>query len=100
MLNLELLKEFLSWVLTVGSGVAAYALINNVKELAALEPVAKRRAAVLLSGAFALLAWLGMVGAGYTATPATALAWIESVFAVVAIPFGVSQLIHGERDLH
>lgn len=99
MINLDLLKEFLLWVLTVGSGVLAYALINNVKGLAALEPVTKRRVAVLLSGAFALLAWLGMVGAGYVTRPATVLAWIESVFAVVAIPFGISQIIHGERDL-
>ena len=40
-----------------------------------------------------------MVFAGYDVMPAGALGWVEQLFLVGTTAFGLSQVIHGARDL-
>ncbi len=93
------LSAFLPWLTTVGAGLLAYWLINEIPQFSQQSPVAKRRLAYVLSAVIAILAYLAMVGMQYTPAPETWRAWIESLFLVGTGAFGLSQLVHGERDL-
>jgi len=93
------LSAFLPWVTTVGAGLLAYWLLDEVPALTRLGPKAKRRLAYILSAAVAILAYLAMMGMHYVPVPADARAWIEVLFVVGTGAFGLSQIIHGEREL-
>ena len=89
------LLEFLTWALTPGAGVLAFWLLENVAALAALEPKLKRLVAFGLSALIAVLAFLAMVGMGYTPSPENWRAWVEALFGVAAVAAGLSQILHG-----
>ena len=93
------LKAFLPWLSTVGAALIAYWLIGEVPRLVRLGPKAKRRLAYTLSAIVAILAYLAQMGMHYVPVPVSARAWIEVLFAVGTGAFGLSQLIHGERQL-
>jgi hypothetical protein len=43
--------------------------------------------------------YLALVFAGYDAMPVGVLGWIEALFLTGTTAFGLSQVIHGARDL-
>jgi hypothetical protein len=92
------LKEFLVWLTTIGAAILTYELIEHVPKLAALEARTKRIVAYAMSAGFAILAWLAQVGMLYVPAPVGPRAWVEAIFAVGTVAFGLSTLIH-TRDL-
>lgn len=93
------LSAFLPWLSTVGAALVAYWLIKEIPRLARLGPKAKRRLAYAMSAGIAILAYLAMMGMHYAPIPITPRSWIEVLFAVGTGAFGLSQMIHGERQL-
>ncbi len=92
------LQTVLAWVISGGgAGILAYLALEEFGEF--LEPKVKRYlaiafTAVLGGGAYALAVW-----AGYVPTPVDAQGWIEALSPVLFAAFGLSQIIHGERNL-
>ena len=93
------LSAVLTWVLSGGSGVLSYFLMEKVKQLAALNPEPKRYVALGISAAVAVLAYLAQMGMGYATVPVDTKAWIESIFAVVGVACGVGQVLHARVKL-
>ena len=93
------LRDFLVWLTTAGSGVAAFYIVANVMWFSTLTPERKRLAAFGVAAILAVLAWLAQVGLGYVATPATGVGWLEALFAVATGAFSLSQIIHGAQVL-
>lgn len=95
----EILKEIAAWVVSgPGAGYLAYLLINEFGE--SLEPErTKRRVAFGLTAGIAA-AFAGFsVWMGYIPTPETAQGWVGIIGSAWAVAFGMSQFVHGERDL-
>lgn len=100
------LKEFLIWLTSgSGAGVAAYALVGplvaTLEKLTqfALTSKAKRYLSLALAGVVASGAYWGTAALGYVVAPVGAQAWLEALFSVVAVAIGLSQAIHGARNL-
>lgn len=94
------LKELLRWVVSSGgAGVIAYYILARVKWPADVGSEAKRYVSIAVTFALADVCWLLMVLAGYDAMPLNALGWVEQLVLVGTTAFGLSQVIHGARDL-
>lgn len=93
------LADFLKWVLAGGAGAVAYFLMERVPVLMRLEAEWKRYAALAISAGLACLGFLASVAMGYELQPVDVQAWIESLFAVVAVAVGLSQIIHARLRL-
>ena len=97
------LEQFLVWI--VGGGGCAtltYLLMENVAELAELQPKLKRFASLMLAVALSILAFGAAVGLSYYPSPDGWQGWLESLFAVSAMAFvaiGGSQGLHGKNKL-
>ena len=94
-----ILKEVLAWIVTgPGAGIAAYWILEEFGE--SIEPErTKRRVALALTAAIAAACAGASVWMGYMPTPETAQGWVGIVGSAIAVSFGMSQMIHGERDL-
>lgn len=94
------LKEFLRWAVSGGgAGIIAYFLLGKWPWFAAQTAERKRYLALAATFLLADACWLLMVWAGYDAMPVNALGWVEQLFLVGTTAFGLSQVIHGARDL-
>ena len=93
------LKQFLPWLSTVGAAILAYWLVGEISRTDVLSPKAKRRVAYGIAAVVAVGAYLLMVAMQYVPAPAGWRAWVEALFLVASGSFGLSQLIHGEREL-
>jgi len=93
------LRDWLMALMSGGSGAAVYWLMENVAWLANLRPDRKRYAALGLSVALPVLAWLAAMALGYVPTPETWQAAVEQVFALAAGALLVGQGLHGARQL-
>ncbi len=94
------LQEFLRWVVSGGgAGIIAYYILSRWEWYARQNAERKRYLAILVTFVLADVFWLAMVWAGYNAAPANALGWVEQLFLVGTSAFGLSQVIHGARDL-
>ena len=94
------LGEFLTWIIGGGgAGILAFWLMENVKGLCDLGAEYKRYASLLLAGLLAAGAFGASVGLGYAVNPSDWQGWLESVFAVVAVAVGLSQVVHGRLRL-
>lgn len=94
------LAEVLSWILSGGgAGVIAYLLMDKVWQLAELPAEKKRYVALGLAAGIAWVAYLFTLGMEYQAPPQDVRAWIEALFSIAAVAVGLSQVIHGRRDL-
>lgn len=94
------LEGLFKWVLSGGAGVIAYALMEEIPFLATLQSKAKRYAALGIASALACLGFGAMVLFGYEAAPIDAQSWVEALFSAIAVAVGLSQIIHGERQLN
>jgi tellurite resistance protein TehA-like permease len=98
----ETLKQVLSWVLTSGSGVVSWALLdaairyNWPQWVARLEDRPKRWLALALSGVLALGAWGIEVAMLYQPVPENWRDGVERGVAILFVAFGVSQIAHVE----
>jgi len=94
------LREFLQWVVSGGgAGAIAYWALGRSSWYARQSAERKRYVAVLASFVLADIFWLALVAAGYTAAPVNTLGWVEQLFLVGTTAFGLSQVIHGAREL-
>ena len=94
------LKEFLRWAVSGGgAGVLAYWLLSKWPWFSAQSAERKRYVAIAATFLLADALYLALVFAGYDAMPVTALGWVEQLFLVGTTAFGLSQVIHGARDL-
>lgn len=93
------LKDVLLYITTVGAGLAAFWLIENVAWFATLSPRGRRIAAYALAAAIGIVAWLAEIAMLYTPTPIGWRAWVEGAVAVAMIASGLGQLIHGAKYL-
>lgn len=93
------LKDVLLYVTTVGAGLLAFWLIENVAWFATLSPRARRIAAYALAAAIGIAAWLVGIAMLYTPTPLGWRAWVEGAVAVGMVASGLGQLLHGQKYL-
>jgi len=94
------LKELLRWVVSSGgAGTIAYYILSRVRWPDSVGSEAKRYVSIAVTFLLADVCWLLMVWAGYDAMPMNALGWVEQLFLVGTTAFGLSQVIHGARDL-
>ena len=94
------LKEFLRWAVSGGgAGIIAYFLLGKWRWFAAQDAERKRYVALAVTFLLADAFWLAMVFAGYDVMPAGVLGWIEALLLTGTTAFGLSQVIHGARDL-
>ena len=92
------MEEILTWIVSgSGAGVAAYAIINEFG--GALSARAKRYVALALTAAIAAGGVGASVWLGAMPMPADAQAWVNVMGSAMFVSFGMSQVIHGERDL-
>lgn len=90
------LRDFLVFLSTAGSALAAWWLMDNVLLLSRLEGANKRYAAFALTAGLAVLGYLGQVGMLYAPAPANWRGWVESLFAVAGAAVGLNQIIHAQ----
>jgi hypothetical protein len=94
------LKAFLQWAVSSGgAGIIAYFLLGKWPWFAAQDAERKRYVAIAATFLLADALYLAMVFAGYDVMPAGALGWVEQLFLVGTTAFGLSQVIHGAREL-
>ncbi|OQA94043.1 MAG: hypothetical protein BWY25_02990 [Chloroflexi bacterium ADurb.Bin222] len=94
------LKEFLRWAVSGGgAGVLAYWLLSKWPWFGAQAADRKRYVSIAVTFLLADVLWLALVFAGYDAMPVGVLGWVEQLFLVGTSAFGLSQVIHGARDL-
>ena len=94
------LQELLTWILSGGgAGVIAYWAMENLAFLVMLAPQYKRYTSLTLAACLAVVGYLAAVGMGYQVGPETAKGWIEALFSVIGVAIGLSQLIHGARQM-
>ena len=96
---MDVLKEVFAWVVSgPGAGILAYLLIQEFGEK--IEPErTKRHIAFALTAAIAAIFAGLSVWMGYIPAPETAQGWVGIIGSAWAVSFGMSQAIHGERDL-
>jgi len=91
-------KTILEWVVAgPGAGIIAYAALEEWGK--ALSAKAKRYisiagVAVLVTAGYAAAVWWG-----YREVPVDAKAWIEAIAPFIVVATGVSQMIHGAKQL-
>lgn len=94
------LNEFLRWAVSGGgAGIIAYFLLGKWRWFAAQDAERKRYVAIAATFLLADALYLALVFAGYDAVPVSALGWIEQLFLTGTTAFGLSQVIHGAREL-
>ncbi len=94
------LKAFLQWAVSSGgAGIIAYFLLGKWRWFAAQDAERKRYVAIAATFLLADALYLALVFAGYDAMPVGVLGWIEALFLTGTTAFGLSQVIHGARDL-
>ena len=94
------LNQVLTWLFGGGGAmVATYWLMEQVPELANLQPNYKRYASLGIAALLSCLAYVFAVGLSYVDKPATPQGWLESLFAVAFLAIGGSQWLHGKRKL-
>lgn len=98
-MDTNLLSDFLAWlVISGGAGVVVYALWEQLEKwspkLAELPADIEGYVTLALTGAFAVLAYLGQCWLGYAEMPVTTVGWIESIFSVFGLAVGVSKVLH------
>ena len=94
------LNEFLRWgTSSGGAGIIAYFLLGKWRWFAAQDAERKRYVAIAATFLLADALYLALVFAGYDAMPVGVLGWIEALFLTGTTAFGLSQVIHGARDL-
>ena len=92
-------KTVLEWLFAgPGAGILAYAALEEWG--GSLAPKAKRYIAILGIAVVVSLGYAASVWWGYNPAPVDVKAWIEAVAPLIVIATGVSQLIHGARDLN
>lgn len=82
-----------------GAAVVAYWLLENIPQLVALAPKAKRIVSLALAATIAMLAYGAAVGLSYTEAPVNVQALIEALFAIAFLAVGGGQALHGLRKL-
>ena len=94
------LTEFLRWAVSGGgAGIIAYFLLGKWAWFSAQTAEHKRYVAIAATFLLADALYLALVFAGYDAMPVGVLGWVEQLFLVGTTAFGLSQVIHGARDL-
>jgi hypothetical protein len=94
------LKAFLQWAVSSGgAGIIAYYLLSRWPWFAAQDAERKRYVAIAATFLLADVLYLALVFAGYDAMPVGVLGWVEALFLTGTTAFGLSQVIHGARDL-
>jgi len=94
------LNEFLRWAVSGGgAGIIAYFLLGKWRWFSAQDAERKRYVAIAATFLLADALYLALVFAGYDAMPVGVLGWIEALFLTGTTAFGLSQVIHGARDL-
>lgn len=88
------LAAFLQALSTWLAGPAAWWLIDHVTALNTLQPDTKRYVAYGLSGAIAVIAWLGLVWIGQAPYPVNGVEWISKIWLVATASFGLSTLLN------
>jgi len=101
-MDMELLKQTLIWVaFSGGSGILMFALWEQLEKwfdkVAMLPTDIEAYITLAGTGVFAVVAYLLMVWAGYTAMPASGLGWVEALFAVFGPAVGVTKVLHGVK---
>ena len=92
------LKTLLVWIISGGgSGVLAYALLEELG--AALSPKAKRYVAIASTALLGVTGYMLAAWLGYVTAPITTQGWIEVLSPIILTAFGLSQVIHGARQL-
>lgn len=92
------LQTVLVWIISGGGGgVLAYALLEEFG--ANLTPKGKRYVAIAGTAVIGVLAFLAAAWLGYMAMPVTPEAWVEALSPIILAAFGVSQIVHGARQL-
>lgn len=82
-----------------GAAIVSYWLLENVPQLTALTPKAKRVVSLALAATIAMLAYGAAVGLSYTETPVNVQSLLEALFAVAFLAVGGGQALHGLRKL-
>lgn len=91
-------QTVLTWIVGGGgAGVLSYALIEEFGS--GLTSRAKRYLAIVLTALLGAGAYAASVWLGYVPAPETAQGWVEALAPVAFTAFGLSQIIHGERQL-
>jgi len=98
LLSGDALKTILQWMIQGGlAGVLGYAAVDRWGFW--LSKPDKRYAAVALTVILGALAYLAMVGLGYSPRPDTGQQLCERAFDAGIAAFVVSQMVHAKRDL-
>ena len=84
------------YLLATGGGAAwaAYLLLEHVAYLAGQGPRGKRLWAMGLSGAIAVLAYVGLMAVREVPVPLGWVEWTKQLFFIGTSAFGLSQIIH------
>lgn len=91
-------QAILNWIIGGGgAGVIVYAAIEEWGQ--GLSAKTKRYVAIFGTAALVTLCYVASVAAGYNPQPADAQGWIEALAPIILTALGVSQVIHGERQL-
>lgn len=92
------LKTILNWVVGgPGAGILIYAALEEWGT--ALSPKGKRYVVIFGTAILVSACYAASVYAGYNPKPADAQAWIEALAPPILTALGVSQIVHGERQL-
>jgi len=82
------LQEMLAMLASgVATGAVLAFLLEKVAWFQNLSPATKTWATILICLSLPFIGWLGGMGLGYTALPASLVAWAEGVFHELAIGF-------------
>ena len=92
------LEGFLELLVSGGAGAVIYWLMDHTK-LKDLSPQNKRYVSLGLAVVIPVVAWLAMVGLGYSDMPTTWQGWLENAFALMSPAILVSQGMHGALEL-
>ena len=94
------LQGALEWLIVGGgAGWLAYALIGWIPGFEKLRDDLKRYVSFIITGILACIGFELEVIFNFRAKPESAQAWIEALFAIIAVAITVSQTIHGARVL-
>jgi len=93
------LADFLTWLVGGGgAAIVAYWLMEHLP-LENLSSELRRYVSLAIAALVACAAFGISVALGYSETPAGWQAWIEALFAIIAVAIGGSQAIHGRLKL-
>jgi hypothetical protein len=93
------LADFLTWLIGGGgAAVLAFWLMEHLP-LEGLASEYRRYLSLAIAALVACAAFGISVALGYAETPVGWQAWLEALFAIIAVAIGGSQAIHGRRVL-